>query len=215
MQRLSESQRGYLWEATSQYRESLPGSPAEEYLASRGLVGPEVRPYGLGYVDDPLPGHEMFRGWLAIPYMRWSQWRGWSVASIRFRCLQEHDHVNHGKYQTVAGDKPRLYNTAALARYSKDMAITEGEIDCITAELCGVPAIGVPGSQMWKPHFRDIFLGYRTVNILADGDDAGMKFAHEVAKTLPNARIIPMPDGEDVNSLVMTQGKSALLERIS
>lgn len=115
---------------------------------------------------------------------------------------------------TVAGDKPRLYNTHALTRYSRDMAITEGELDAITAELCGVPTVGVPGAQMWKSHFRELFLGYRNVNILSDGDEAGMDFARQVAKTLPNARIIPMPDGEDVNSLVVTRGKAALLERI-
>ncbi|ACE79983.1 DNA primase [Mycobacterium phage Pukovnik] len=152
----------------------------------------------------------MYRGCLSIPYMRHSPWRGWSVASIRFRRLDG----GTPKYMTVAGDKPRLYNTPALTRYSRDMAITEGEIDAITAELCGIPTVGVPGSQMWKPYFRELFLGYRNVNILADGDEPGMEFAKQVAKTLPNARIIPMPDGEDVNSLVITQGKDALLERI-
>ncbi|AXH46798.1 DNA primase [Mycobacterium phage Acolyte] len=210
MQRLTESQRNYLWEATSRYRESLNGSPAAEYLASRDLLDPQVRPFGLGYVDDPLPGHEMYRGCLAIPYMRWSPWRNWSVAAIRYRRLDG----GKPKYMTMPGDKPRLYNTAALTRYSRDMAITEGELDAITAELAGIPTVGVPGAQMWKAHFRELFLGYRNVNILADGDEPGLEFAKSVAKTLPNARIIPMPDGEDVNSLVMTQGKDALLERI-
>lgn len=152
----------------------------------------------------------MYRGCLAIPYMRWSPWRTWSVASIRFRRLDG----GTPKYMTVAGDRPRLYNTNALNRYSRDMAITEGEIDAVTAELAGVPCVGVPGSQMWKPYFRELFLGYRNVNILSDGDEAGLEFARQVAKTLPNARIIPMPDGEDVNSLVNKQGKDALLERI-
>lgn len=208
MQRLSESQRAYLWESTSRYRESLPGSPAEGYLASRGV--PARTPYGLGFVADPRPGHEMYRGCLSIPYMRWSQWRGWSVASIRFRRLDGRD----PKYMTVAGDRPRIYNTAAMTRYSRDMAICEGEIDTITAELSGIPCVGLAGSQMWKPYMKELFLGYRNVNILADGDEAGMDFARQVAKTLPNARIIPMPDGSDVNDLVNTQGRQALLERI-
>lgn len=208
MQKLSESQRSYLWEATSRYRESLPGSRAAEYLASRGI--PEKTTFGLGFVADPLPGHELYRGCLAIPYMRWSQWRGWTVADIRFRRLDG----EKPKYMTMPGSKPRLFNTHALTRYSKDMALTEGELDAVTAELAGVPAVGVPGAQMWKPYFRELFMGYRNVNILADGDEAGLDFAKQVAKTLPNARIIPMPDGEDVNSLVLNQGKDALLERI-
>ena len=206
--KLSESQRQYLWEATSRYRDALPGSLAAEYLASRGIGN--APQFGLGYVADPLPGHEYYRGCLAIPYMRHSDWRGWSVASIRFRRLDG----GTPKYMTMAGDQPRLYNTAALTRYSRDMAITEGELDSVTAELAGLPTVGVPGAAMWKPYFRELFLGYRNVNILADGDEPGMEFATAVAKTLPNARIIPMPDGEDVNSLVLSQGAEALLERL-
>lgn len=205
MHRLTQAQRDYLWEATTKYREAITGSPAEEYLASRGI--PTNTPFGLGYVAEPLPGHEMYRGCLAIPYLRWSQWRGWSVAAIRYRRLDG----GKPKYMTMPGDKPRLYNTHALTKYSKDMSITEGEIDSVTAELAGVPAVGVPGAQMWKPFFRELFMGYRNVNILADGDEAGMDFAKQVAKTLPNARIIPMPDGSDVNDLVNREGKEALL----
>lgn len=206
--KLSESQRAYLWEAAQKYRHALPESPAEEYLESRGIANEPA--FGLGYVAEPVPGHEMYKNCLAIPYMRWSQWRGWSVATIRFRRLDG----GKPKYMTLPGDQPRLYNTWALTRDTPDIAITEGEIDAITAELVGVATVGVPGASIWKPHFRELFQGYRTVNILADGDDAGLQFAHTVAASLPNARIIPMPDGEDVNSVVNKYGKEKLLERI-
>ncbi len=169
----------------------------------------------LGYVDDPLPGHEMHRGSLAIPYLRWSQEHGWAVVSIRFRCIQDHDHKGHGKYMTQAGDRPRLYNTLALMKTSPVVAITEGEIDAITAQAAGIPAVGVPGADAWQRYFREPFLGYDRVYVLADGDDAGMKFANTVAKTLPNARVIPCPPGEDVNSLVISQGSQALMERLA
>lgn len=179
-------------------------------MESRGLMIPEAKPFGLGYVTDPAVGHEMFRGWLSIPYLRWSQWRRWSVASLRFRRLDG----GEPKYMTVAGDKPRLYNTNALVSHSPAIAITEGEIDAITAQICGIPAVGVPGSQMWKPYFRELFLGYRDVFILADGDDAGMQFASTVAKTLPNAKVIPCPPKQDVNSLYVSGGREVLLERL-
>ncbi|MBP2972703.1 toprim domain-containing protein [Mycobacterium tuberculosis] len=115
---------------------------------------------------------------------------------------------------TAPGDQPWLYNTLALMREVPDIAITEGEIDAITAQVCGLPAVGVPGASMWKPYMRELFLGYRTVYILADGDDAGTQFANAVAATLANSRVIPMPPGEDVNSLVISKGKQALLERM-
>lgn len=217
MQRLSESQRSFLREATSRYHKSLPGSVADEYLESRGLFhsNDRVPKFRLGYVEDPLPGHELYRGKLALPYLRWSQEHGWSVVSIRFRCIEDHDHIGHGKYLTQAGDRPRLYNTLALLEQSPEIAITEGEIDAVTAQLCGVPTVGVPGAQAWQKHFREPFLGYRSVYVLADGDDPGMQFANTVAKTIPGARVIPSPPGEDVNSLVVKRGKEALLERLN
>jgi Toprim-like len=212
---LSESQRSWLRTATIRYHQALAESPAEEYLASRGLMGASVKEqtsqFRLGYVAEPLPGHEGYRGMLALPYIRYSQEYGWSVISIRFRKLRPDA---DSKYLSVTGDKPRLYNTQALLRRSPFIAITEGEIDAITAELCGVPAVGVPGSQMWKPHHVEPFLGYREVFILADGDDAGRDFAKKVGHTLVNAKVIPSPEGEDVNSMVIQGGPSALTGRL-
>lgn len=215
MQRLSESQREWLRLATVRYHQSLPNSPGEEYLATRGVLGESVREqtdqFRLGYVAEPLPGHEGYRGMLALPYIRYSQEYGWGVVSIRFRKL--HADADN-KYLTVAGDKPRLYNTQALLRRSPVIAITEGEIDAITAELCGVPAVGVPGATMWKPHHVEPFLGYREVFILSDGDDAGRDFSAKVARSLPNGKVIPSPEGEDVNSMVLRDGPAALTGRL-
>lgn len=164
----------------------------------------------LGFVAEPLAGHEMYRGCLAIPYLRWSWESGWQVVSIRFRRLDD----SKPKYMTVAGDQPWLYNTIALIKHSPVVAITEGEIDAITAQVCGIPTVGVPGAQMWKPYFRELFLGYRDVFILADGDEPGMDFANKVASTIPGAKVIPSPAGEDVNSLVLKQGRDALLQKL-
>jgi DNA primase len=121
--------------------------------------------------------------------------------------MADHEHTGHGKYMTVAGDRPRLFNTKVLLGDSPVVAITEGEIDAITATVCGLPAVGVPGSQAWQPHFREPFLGYRDVFVLADGDEAGVHFANTIAATLPNAKVIPMPSGQDVNSVVLSEGK--------
>lgn len=187
-------------------------------MASRGLTAPSIKDtvdgFRLGYVAEPSAGHEAYRGFLAIPYLRWSHEHGWIVVSIRFRCIQDHDHRGHGKYMSTPGDQPWLFNTLALMRDTEDAAITEGEIDAITAQACGVAAVGVPGAQMWQPYMRELFLGYRRVFVFADGDDAGTTFANTVARTLPNSRVIPMPPDEDVNSLVISRGKQDLLDRL-
>ncbi|MGW6624250.1 toprim domain-containing protein [Nocardia sp. NPDC055002] len=190
-------------------------------MGTRSLGFPSIKEkmdrFMLGYVVDPLPGHEMYKGMLAIPYLRWSQEHGWAVVAIRFRCIEDHSckALRHGKYQTMPGDRPRLYNTMALLETSPIIAITEGEIDAITASVCGIPTVGVPGATSWQQHFREPFLGYREVFILADGDEPGLDFAKGIAKSLPNGKVIPCPPGEDVNSLVSKQGPKALMERIS
>lgn len=219
MPKLSAMQKRFLEEATKKYKAALPGSPGEEYLATRGLtsqaIADEVNRFCLGFVAEPLPGHEMFRGMLAIPYIRQAPGEKWSVVSMRFRCVTpDCEHPNHGKYMSAPGDTPRIFNTMALIKSDDTIAICEGEIDAITAHACGVPAIGIAGVESWKPHFKEPFLGYEVVYILADGDEPGMKFASKVAKTLPNAKILPSRAGEDVNSEVMKFGKRALLERI-
>jgi DNA primase len=152
---------------------------------------------------------------LCIPYIRYSQEYGWTVVKLRFRKLAWNNRADDSsKYLDMPGSPTRMYNTMALLRNTLDIAITEGEIDAITAELCGIPTVGIPGATNWKKHFREPFLGYRAVFILADGDEPGAKFAHGVAKALPNAKVIPSPDGEDVNSLVVKHGPAALLERL-
>lgn len=152
---------------------------------------------------------------LAIPYLRRSEDGGWSVVSVRFRCLEDHEHQGHGKYNTVSGDRVRLFNTTALLRANDTMIVTEGEIDAITAQVYGFDAIGVPGASSWQAHFREPLLGYEIVFVLADGDEPGMKFANTVARSLPNAKIVPCPPGEDVNSWITNpEGFAQFKERI-
>lgn len=214
MQRLTSSQRLSLRETALHYHKNLSGSPAEDYLTRRNLTGPTTKQFMLGYVTNPRTGHEPYTGFLTIPYLRKSYEHGWSVVSIRFRCINDHEHVGHGKYMTLPGDRPRLYNTKALLEPSPVVAITEGEIDAITATTAGIPTVGVPGAHNWQEHFPELFHGYENVYVLADGDEAGTKFANTVASTLRNATVIPMPPGEDVNSLVVKHGAETLLERI-
>ncbi|TCO56771.1 Toprim domain-containing protein [Actinocrispum wychmicini] len=220
MARLSPARRKSLAEATSRYHAALAGSPADEHLANRGLLGPSVAEltakFRLGYVADPLPGHEPYRGMLAIPYLRSTLDGQWSVATMRFRCLRVGcEHTDHGKYMSLPGDPPRLFNTLAIVGNDDEIGIAEGEIDAITATLCGIPTIGIPGADAWRPHFREPLLGYARVWVWHDGDKAGRMFAHKLLAELPNATAVGMPDGQDVNSLVVSHGRAALRERMT
>jgi Toprim-like len=213
MPKQSAVQKRFLTEAAVRYHRSINGSPAAVRLEARGLAD-AVSPFRLGYVLDPMPGHEQYRGMLAIPYLRRSP-AGWSVASLRFGCVQDGcPHEHHGKYNTVLGDRPRLFNTLALQSDTDTIGLCEGEPDTMSAELSGIRAVGVPGVECWKPHFRLPFLGYETVYVFADGDEAGTKFAHKIAKELPNAKVIPSALGEDVNSEMVRLGRDHILRKV-
>lgn len=206
--KLSESQRESLKAAVSRYHASLPGSVAEKYLDERGLTGFEgIDRFRLGYVEDPLPEHEAHRGKLAIPYLRWHPRHGWSCVSIRFRSLDG----SEPKYATMAGDKPRLFNTQALNAPGSEVGIAEGELDAITATLAGLPTVGIPGANIWQPYWDTVFQGYRRVHVLTDGDKPGENMGRTIASRLPNARIVPCPDGEDINSVYTSRGADDLV----
>jgi DNA primase len=213
MQRLSASRRAFLQAATSSYHASLPGSPAAGLLEARGLLNTDVSPFRLGFVAEPLSGHEMYRGRLAIPYLR--RFRDeWSVVSMRFRCVHIGKCECNAKYLSTPGDDIWIYNTPMLLKETATIAITEGELDAVSATISGVPAVGIPGAEAWQPYFAGLFAGYDTVHVLADGDNAGMRFATTVARDLSNAKIIQAADGEDTNSEMVSHGREYIMSRV-
>lgn len=183
----------------------LPGSPAESYLAGRGIGREVAATHRLGYVASPEPGDEHVAGRLSIPYVTPG-----GVLSVRYRTLKDGP-----KYLSHTGDKVRPYNVMALHRVSMTLLLTEGELDCLVAqEATGLPAVGIPGAQSWQSHFTYLFEDYERVIVLADGDDAGKELARKVCSALDNAIAISMPDGQDVNDFVMSQGAQALRSRV-
>ncbi|MFD8789297.1 toprim domain-containing protein [Streptomyces vinaceus] len=228
--RLTEERKTLLMEVAVQARKQFEGSPAEEYLVHRGLVPDQLDKFRLGYVDDSAPsGFDKYRGTICVPYLRRGATGSWSVAALRFRCIRDECvrnpdgsfrdskdevHVGHGKMQSMASDTPRIYNTEAIVRSSDVIAICEGEADTWTAEMCGIPAVGIQGVNGWKDYFTELFIGYRTVFVLSDGDEAGRGFAQHVAKLLPNALEVPMAPGMDVNRTHKDMGREALLSKV-
>lgn len=205
---LSSSQREFLAESTARYSGALGGSPAEEYLRTvRGLSRDSLTSFRLGFVADPLPGHEMAAGRLAIPYLTPA-----GVTAMNFRRLGELG----PKYWAEPGIKRPLFNVGAFQRHEPFLCVCEGEMDTIAVTQAGLPAVGVPGAQGWQPWFARCFRGYDAVFILADTDDkgAGLGLAEKVAAQVEGARIIPMPVGHDANSFLLEQGSQALYDLI-
>jgi DNA primase len=202
--RLNNLQRQFLLQATQQYAAQI--EVAEEYLLSRHLSVEEARTFHLGVVVDPLPGHEAYKGRLAIPYITPS-----GVVDIRFRSL----HGEDPKYMGLVGAETTMFNTQACFVADEYICVTEGEFDCIMMTVkTQHPTVGIPGANNWKKHYAKILDDFDTVIVLADGDAPGLEFGKKISRELGNVNIISMPDGEDVNSIIIKEGSEWLDERI-
>jgi len=202
--RLSSSQKNFLLQATQRYAAKI--ELAEEYLLSRQLSVEEARVFHLGVVEDPLPGHEAYIGRLAIPYITPS-----GVVDIRFRAMHNED----PKYMGLVGAKTTMFNTQACFVADRYICVTEGEFDCIMMSVKTMhPTIGIPGANNWKPHYAKILDDFETVIVLADGDAAGLEFGKKISRELGNVNIVSMPEGEDVNSIMIKRGSDWIDERI-
>ena len=202
--RLSSSQKNFLLQATQRYAAKI--ELAEQYLLSRQLSVEEARVFHLGVVEDPLPGHEAYTGRLAIPYITPS-----GVVDIRFRGIHNED----PKYMGLVGAKTTMFNTQACFVADKYICVTEGEFDCIMMTVKTMhPTIGIPGANNWKPHYAKILDDFDTVIVLADGDAAGLEFGKKISRELGNVNIVSMPEGEDVNSVMIKRGSDWIDERI-
>jgi len=203
--RLNNSQRSFLLQATQKYAAQI--EVAAEYLSSRQLSVEEASTFHLGVVVDPLPGHEAYKGRLAIPYITPS-----GVVDIRFRDLTgTHD----AKYMGLVGAETTMFNTQAVFAADDYICVTEGEFDCIMmSSKTQHPTVGIPGANNWKKHYAKILDDFDTVIVLADGDAPGLEFGKKISRELGNVVIISMPDGEDVNSMIIKEGSDWIDERI-
>ena len=161
----------------------------------------------LGAVVNPAVLDEDARGMLAIPYLTPN-----GPVALRFR---RPPHKDTGpKYWQNPGTDLTIFNTPAFFDSEETIAITEGEMDCMTLIEAGIPAVGIPGASAWKSHYELLFEGYAEVLICADNDDtgAGRKFAGKVAQKVPGPNVVLLPEGHDVNSYYAEFGREALRE---
>lgn len=181
------------------------------YLNGRGITAEMADQFLLGVVSaDAGPTFEPFIGRLSLPFITPT-----GVVSIRYRCIEDHDckDEKHPKYLQGKGEQDHLYNVGALHERHPVVAVTEGEIDAMFADLI-VPSVGVPGATKWKPYWSRLFEDYDKVFVLGDGDQAGREFCDKLTELLPNAQPVVMPPDMDVNAFYLAHGQGALEEYV-
>lgn len=211
MRPLSDSQLEVLEEATATYQGAVTAQVAK-YLHGRGIDHATAAMFRLGVVRDPFPGHERHVGKLAIPYLD----RNGAPLTIRFRCIQEHDHRQHGhgKYMSLPDDPVRIYNIGAIHRAGEDLDVTEGELDAQVLTKIGLNAVAIPGAQLWRGHHRRAMAGFQRIRVWGDPDDAGAELIAKISRSLPRAKGVRLRDG-DVTDTYLKGGAEALLNLIA
>lgn len=203
----SNGQSKLLLEAALRYAQEI--SPeAIVALDERGISEEVAARYMLGTVTDPMNGHEMHNGWLSIPYITAMG----HCVGFKFRRLDD----GKPKYGSPTGQKAHLYNVSDITLLSRHIVVCEGELDAVvTSGVLGIPAVGVPGVQAWKPHFHKLFNGYDNVIVVGDNDikddgtNPGAEFAKRVANEVMNSTIVTLPPGMDINDYYLAHGADA------
>jgi DNA primase catalytic core len=124
------------------------------------------------------------------------------VVNLSARTLRDGD----PKYLNLPGPICHLYNEDELG--AKEVLLTEGILDCISAVQAGHSAIAALGARTFSPHHLERLNRCNIINICMDGDPAGRTGALKVGGMLgTRARIVSLPDGLDVNEFLRVHGK--------
>lgn len=209
----SASLRTFLGQAAEAYHKQAESSGVlSDYLSSRGIDAEVADRFGLGLCSSPLAGHERFVGCMSIPYLTPT-----GVVAMKFRRLSGEG----PKYDQPSGQEARLFNVEALWSREDFILVCEGELDTIVASgVCGLPAVGIAGTNGWKDHYGVAMEGFRHVFLLMDNDDKddgsnpGQDAARRISKQLPEARPLRLPPGMDVNLYVLSAGPAALVDLV-
>lgn len=212
MQPLTASQMEALEEAVKSYQAALTVDAAQ-WLVNRGLDRKTVVTSRLGVAAEPAPGHARFKGMLAIPYFD----RHGRPVTIRFRCLEQHDHREHyhGKYNSLPDEPSRMFNVGAIFQAEHEFHLTEGELDALILQKIGLPAGAMPGASAFAWRHQKMLAGFSRVWVWGDPDEAGAEFVSKVTKSLRQARGVPLkPSVGDVTETYLAGGEDALLALI-
>jgi hypothetical protein len=98
------------------------------------------------------------------------------------------------------------------------LIVAEGESDALCcreklAEIAGrrVYALGMPGAHSWRDEWLRYLRPFSAVFVCPDGDEPGKRMATKIQRDCRWARIVLLPEGDDLRSLMQRDGAEALL----
>ena len=148
-----------------------PKSKVRDWLVGRGLEDKTLSDFKIG---EQLRDGKAFA---VFPYLRDGE-----LINAKYRDVAE----KRGMRQE-AGAEPCLFGWHLIDPKARSVAITEGEIDCMTLHQVGIPAMSVTagaGNHQWIESDWDRLERFSEIFICFDDDEAGQKGAAEVVQRL-------------------------------
>lgn len=180
-----------------------------KWFADRALDHSTIARFGLGFTGDLGRGRSLdLRRCLVLPYED-----GFGrLRQLRYRPLYTH---SGAKYLSEGSAPVNLFAVRAID--NPVVHICEGEVDTMTAWQCGFRAAGIPGVGSWKHEWSYLFRPphVERVVIAVDPDKAGRDLARAMYQDLRkmiDVDVAVLPDGLDVNDLLVRHGEDAVKE---
>lgn len=185
------------------------GARHVEYLQTRGLTEETIKEYKIAQcvVWDHNTQKEV--DGMAFPYIRNDECL--FIKSIGI------DRNNGKKVIGASKDaEPCLFGWHKMAKDSRMLVITEGEIDCMSLNQIGLDCVlsvpfggGTGNKQQWIDYEYHNLDRFEDIYICMDNDDAGQKAAQEIAQRLGIERCflvkLPYKDANECLQKGMTQ----------
>ena len=187
-----------LREAALRYHENL-APRLRRYLNERGICDEMIDEHLLGWNGQRI----------TIPITD----RDGAVAFFKF-AKDPMDARGSPKMLCTPGAQAELYGWERVLAQPEQLIICEGEFDRLVLESHGAPAVtSTAGAATFRQEWSAYFTAISSIYICFDNDDAGRYGAERVARMIPHARLVQLPDdvgdGGDITDFFVRLGRSA------
>jgi DNA primase len=187
-----------LREAALRYHENL-APRLRRYLNERGICDEVIDEHSLGWngqrITIPITDREG-----TVVFFKLAKDPMDATASPKMLCMP--------------GAQAELYGWERVLAQPEHIVICEGEFDRLVLESHGAPAVtSTAGAATFRQEWSAYFTAIPSLYICFDNDDAGRHGAERVARMIPHARLVRLPDdvgdGGDITDFFVRLGKSA------
>ena len=182
-------------------RKAAENNAVMQYLtATRKLTSESIAVYRIASVDAVGP----FDGWksqepMKGPFIVFPSFRDGTLLAAKYLHVERRDGK---KFSLVEpGCEPVCFGWHAIDPNSREITISEGEIDAVTLFQYGFPAVSVPfgggkgDKQQWVNSDWECLTRFETINLCLDNDQAGHEAVEELVQRLGmhRCRIVTLP----------------------